>query len=90
MELKELRERIDRIDARIVEAYTERMETVFLISELKKERGLPIYDPDREKVLLDKVAQQAGPRYAEDVQQIFRLLLRLSKDSQDRKRHAGS
>ena len=89
MNLEELRVQIDRIDRQIVELYVQRMETVSRISAYKREHGLAVYDPARENVLLERVAGQAGPRYAEDVRRLFRILLTLSKEAQERERQDG-
>ena len=89
MNLEELRTQIDRIDRQIVELYVQRMETVSRISAFKREHGLAVYDPAREDILLERAAEQAGPRYAEDVQKLFRFLLALSKEAQERERQGG-
>ena len=86
MNLEELRAQIDHIDRQIVDLYVQRMETVSRISSFKRDHGLAVYDPARENILLERAAGQAGPRYAEDVQRLFRLLLTLSKEAQERER----
>ena len=57
MELKDLNEarrEILEIDDRMAELFERRMILSARIAEVKKEMGLPVYDPDREKVVLEK------------------------------------
>ena len=60
MDLQELREEMNRIDRDMVNLYLERMKTAQTIGAWKRENGVPVYDPARERQLLDKVAEQAG------------------------------
>ena len=47
-ELAEIREQIDRIDARIARLFEERMEACGRIGRIKKEKGLQVLDEGRE------------------------------------------
>ena len=49
--LKELREDIDKIDARIIKSIAAREKKVRQIGELKKRSGKLVKDPEREKKL---------------------------------------
>ena len=60
MDMNQIRQRIDKIDADMVELYKQRMEAVSEIGEYKRANKLPIYDSERERNLLNKVAEQAG------------------------------
>ena len=60
MDINELREQIDEIDRKIVELYGRRMETASAIGLYKREHNLPVFDSERERNLLNKVAEQAG------------------------------
>ena len=46
--LKNARVKINEIDAKMAELFTERMKAAAEIAQYKKERGLPIYDKTRE------------------------------------------
>jgi chorismate mutase len=52
LSLEALREEIDRIDEVIVRLLDRRARCAFAIGRLKKERGLPIYEPQREATVL--------------------------------------
>ena len=60
MNLQELREEINGIDREIVDLYRRRLETAEAIGAWKRENGVPVYDPGRERELLDRVAEMAG------------------------------
>jgi chorismate mutase/prephenate dehydratase len=53
--LEELRETIDSIDRSIVEKLDERAEIVEEIGSIKKEQGLDLYVPGREREILDRL-----------------------------------
>jgi len=62
MSLDELRKRIDEIDTHLVELLNERARGVVEIGRLKTQAERPIYAPDREKEVLDKVIKaNKGP-----------------------------
>ena len=58
--LEELRHDIDRVDEVIVRLLNERARVVCEIGRLKKEQAVPIYQPDREKHVLEHVRGIAG------------------------------
>ena len=52
MELKEIREHLDRIDSALVMLLSERMSFIPKVAEYKKKNNLPRYQPEREKEIL--------------------------------------
>jgi len=52
--LKEYRDKIDAIDQEILQAFLKRLTIVQKIVEVKKERGLPIFDEKREREVIKK------------------------------------
>ena len=61
MTLDALRTEIDRIDDTLLKLYNERMELVHKVGELKNTTGAPIYRPEREKAILNRLkAQNSG------------------------------
>ena len=55
--LADLRAKIDALDHRIVELLNARASVVVDIGKVKHQSGAPIYAPDREKVVLDRIRQ---------------------------------
>lgn len=60
MELENLREAIDQIDAALVELLEKRLDLVEEVAIYKAGHGLPVLDSHREQALLAKIAKQVG------------------------------
>jgi chorismate mutase/prephenate dehydratase len=58
MTLDALRVQIDSIDDTLLKLYNERMELVHQVGELKNTTGAPIYRPEREKSILNRLKQK--------------------------------
>lgn len=62
MSLDELRNRIDEIDHKLVKLLNERAQVVVEIGKLKNKADKPIYAPDREKEVIEKIIKaNEGP-----------------------------
>ena len=83
MELTELRERIDRIDADLVRLFTERMALSGQVAEYKKEHNLPALDASRERQKLAAVRAAAGEQFAQPASVLYGTILDLSRAYQD-------
>lgn len=90
MDISELREQINEIDHEIVELYGRRMETARAIGRYKREHNLPVLDSERERSLLNKVAEQAGEENEQGVRALYHLLIDHSRMRQDMDGHPGS
>jgi chorismate mutase len=55
--LEKYRNLIDKVDKKIIDCIIERYSYVKEIGEIKKSNNLPIYVPEREKALLEKLDQ---------------------------------
>ena len=88
MDLSELRAKLDTIDKQLLALFRERMETVVGVAEYKKREGLPLYQPDREQQILDRVGAEAGDLggYA---RVLFSTLMSLSRSYQAKLSGAG-
>jgi len=82
MSLDDLRGRMDSIDSELVRLYAARMETAREIGRYKKEHGLPVYDPERERKLLNRVGAEAGEENEQGVRALFGFLMSQSRTSQ--------
>jgi len=58
MTLDDLRLKIDSIDDMLLKLYNERMELVHQVGELKNTTGAPIYRPEREQAILNRLKSQ--------------------------------
>ena len=50
--LSHLRQEIDALDRELIQLFAKRLELVSQVGEVKHEKGLPIYAPDRELAML--------------------------------------
>ena len=82
MGLQELRGRINEIDREMVKLYLQRLETAEEIGAWKRENGVPVHDPARERQLLDEVAELAGEENANGVRALFSFLIAQSRTLQ--------
>jgi len=77
MTLEDLRRDIDRVDEVLVRLLNERARCVCEIGRLKKELGVEIYQPDREKDVLQHVRDVAseGPLGSDAVGRLFERII---------------
>jgi chorismate mutase/prephenate dehydratase len=76
MSLEEFRKKIDDIDQQLVKLFNERARIVVEIGKLKKETEKPVYAPDREKEVLDKVKKaNEGPLPDKSLVAIWREMM---------------
>jgi chorismate mutase len=62
MTLEELRKRIDELDQQLVALLNERAKAAILVGHLKAATSLPVYEPAREKRVLENVrSHNEGP-----------------------------
>lgn len=80
--LQGCREQIDTIDAQMLRLFEARMAVSASIAEIKKEQGLPVFDPAREEEVLAKVCGSLPDDLRSYGKQLFRTLMDLSKDYQ--------
>lgn len=79
MEIDDFRKEIDRLDRELLRIFNERATLALQIGEIKKELGLPVYDPEREKRIFEKM-RAANPGPLED-EAIIRLFERVIDES---------
>ena len=85
MELNELRNEINAIDDELLKLFLRRMEVAGQVADYKRENNLPVYQPQREREILKKVADQAGPEMGGYARVLFSMLMELSKSNQHRR-----
>lgn len=76
MNLEELRSEIDRVDREIIARLNERYQLVEQVGHWKRENNAPIYVPEREKALLDKLIDlNPGPMRTETLLAVYREII---------------
>lgn len=79
------REQIDKIDTEIIKLFEERMDVVLDVAKYKKENFMPIYQAERENVVLKKVEDKLENKgYLEETTELFKFIMDLSKSLQDK------
>jgi len=58
-DITSLRARIDAVDQQILDLLAERVRIVLEVGEYKRERGLAVYDPVREREMLERLCSKA-------------------------------
>jgi chorismate mutase len=75
-DIDELRRAIDDIDRRILELVAARVRVVLAVGDYKRKNGLAVYDPERERNLLARLASLAPePLDGDTVRRIFERLI---------------
>jgi chorismate mutase len=83
MDLADWRKKIDEIDLRLVEILSERARAVVEIGRLKRDTALPIYEPDRERIVLENVQRvNRGPLPQKDLARIYERIMDVMRQIQ--------
>jgi chorismate mutase/prephenate dehydratase len=78
--LKPLREQIDAIDAQLIDLLNQRARVAQQVGHVKAETNAPVFRPEREAMVLRRVAERnAGPIASQDMQMIFREVMSLCR-----------
>lgn len=81
--LEEYREQISYIDEELAQLFLKRMEIIKKIGYYKKKQALDIFQPEREKIVLEKMKNlTTDTTEKEFLEAFFRHLMALSKEAQ--------
>lgn len=81
MELEECRKQIDALDRELTRILEQRMKVVAKVAEYKKANHMEIFDPRRERQVLDKIAAMAQyEELAPYLQKIYQCIMDESKN----------
>ncbi len=76
MDIADWRKKIDDLDRRLVELLNARALAAKEIGKLKQNTNMPIYEPDREKVIHENVRKHnKGPLPDEDLKHIYERII---------------
>ncbi len=85
MDLNEIRTQIDTIDDQMVKLFCQRMALSAQVADYKKANNLPIFFPQRERAILQKVAEQSGPVMENYARTLYSTLFELSRSYQNKR-----
>jgi len=83
--LKKKRKEIDLIDRKLLSLLNQRLRAALEIGKIKKKMGEKIYDPKREKEVLERlITKNNGPLKEKDLEKIFKPIVGVCRKSQNR------
>ena len=81
--LNDLRQDLDTLDAQLAALYRRRMDVAARIAAVKREQGLPVLQPEREREIRARLAELAAPALQPGMQAWFEALRAASRDWQE-------
>ena len=83
MDIADWRQKIDEIDRKLVELLCQRAQAVHAIGKLKHSAGMPVYEPDREKIIFENIAKlNHGPLSQIQLRQVYERLIDVMRQLQ--------
>jgi chorismate mutase len=75
-EISGWRKKIDELDVHLVQLLNERARAAHEIGRLKKQEGLRIYEPERERTIFENIEQtNSGPLSHADLRQVYERII---------------
>lgn len=75
-DLGEWRNEIDAVDRQIVDLLNQRARIVLGLAPVKRAQGVPVYEPNRERLVIDNVdGSNHGPLSDEALTRIYRAVM---------------
>jgi chorismate mutase len=83
MDIADWRKKIDEIDQQLVEMLNRRAQAAQEIGRLKRQSAMPIYEPDRERIVLAQVREgNRGPLQHRHLIQIYERIMDVMRNIQ--------
>ncbi len=84
-DMDRLREHINRLDNQLVKLLNERAETALKIGKVKATTGTEVYDPNRERLVLDRIdTLNSGPLDKGALEEVFASIIAACRQIQMR------
>ncbi len=84
MDIKDLRNNIDRIDGELTKLFKERMETAAEIAKYKNENNMPVFNKEREREVLNSVTAGMPDELQGYTKTLYETIFNLSRSYQKR------
>lgn len=76
MTIDDLRREINQLDGELLRLFNQRADLALKIGEIKKQLGIPVYDPEREKLIFETMAREnPGPLENEAIIRLFERVI---------------
>lgn len=83
MDIADWRKKIDELDQKLVDLLSERARAAVAIGKLKRDTSMPIYEPDRERIVFENVqATNRGPLAGRDLVRIYERIIDVMRNVQ--------
>jgi chorismate mutase-like protein len=83
MDISDWRKQIDELDRKLVELLSQRAHAAHEIGKLKRDAGMPIYEPDRERNVFNNVRSiNTGPLPDRDLLRIYERIMDVMRQIQ--------
>ncbi|MGW8313601.1 MAG: chorismate mutase [Desulfuromonadales bacterium] len=76
MTIDDYRREINRLDSELLRIFNERASLALKIGEIKKQQGIPVYDPEREKLIFETMSNaNPGPLENDAIVRLFERVI---------------
>ncbi len=83
MDIEDWRRKIDEVDLQLVRLINQRAQCAQEIGKLKRDSAMPIYEPDREKIIFQNIARaNGGPLSDVQLRQVYERLVDVMRQLQ--------
>jgi chorismate mutase len=83
MDIADWRKKIDELDRQLVQLVNERANCAMEIGRLKQNLDMPVYEPDREKIIFENIAKlNHGPLSQIQLRQVYERLIDVMRQLQ--------
>lgn len=83
MDIADWRKKIDELDLQLVRLLNERATCAHEIGKLKRNSSMPIYEPNREKIIFESIARNnPGPLSDIQLRQVYERLIDVMRQIQ--------
>jgi chorismate mutase len=83
MDIADWRKQIDELDIRLVELLNRRAQAAREIGKLKRNTSMPIYEPDRERIIFENVRKaNKGPLPDSELRQVYERIIDVMRNIQ--------
>jgi chorismate mutase len=83
MDIEDWRKKIDELDRRLVALLSARARAAVEIGKLKRDTSIPIYEPDRERMVFENVQQvNPGPLPGRELVRIYERIMDVMRNIQ--------
>ena len=91
MDIADWRKQIDELDVRLVELINRRAQAAQEIGKLKRNTSMPIYEPNRERIIFENVCKaNQGPLPDSELRHVYERIIDVMRNIQKREMVADS